>query len=101
MVEIGAQRIGGESLFPATRRQGFDLTRRMQGDALQYVDQVGVGIDLVQPAGRQQALDDTDMPGTDLAPAKQPVLAPHRDDPQGSLQMIGVDRYIRITQVDP
>jgi hypothetical protein len=47
MGEIGAQRIGGESRFPTTRRERLDITGRMQGDALQYVDQVGVGIDLM------------------------------------------------------
>ena len=47
----------------------------MLGYALKNVDQVGVGIDLMQPAGGHQALDDADMPGTNFAPAKQPVLA--------------------------
>ena len=47
----------------------------MIGYALKNVDQVGIGIDLMQPAGGYQALDDADMPGADFATAKQPVLS--------------------------
>ena len=46
----------------------------MIGYALKNAEQVGVGIDVMQPAGGHQALDDGDMPGTNFAPAKQPVL---------------------------
>ena len=35
----------------------------MLADALQDVDQVGVGIDAVEPAGDDQALDDADVFG--------------------------------------
>jgi hypothetical protein len=47
----------------------------VQADALEHVDQVGVGVDAVQPAGGQQALDDANVPGADLGPVEQPVLA--------------------------
>ena len=44
----------------------------------------------------QQALDNRDTFGSDLRPAKQPILFPCRNDPQAPLQMIGVDRHFRI-----
>ena len=44
----------------------------MLADALQDVDQVGVGIDAVEPAGDDQALDDADVFGAQLGPAEEP-----------------------------
>jgi hypothetical protein len=44
----------------------------MLADALQDVDQVGVGIDAVEPAGDDQALDDADLFGAQLGPAEEP-----------------------------
>jgi len=69
-------------------------------DALQHIDQVGVGIDALELAGYQQALNDTDAFRTDLGPAKQPVLFSSRDDPQAAFSMIGVDRHVRVGQED-
>ena len=54
--------------------------RRMLADTLQDVDEVVLRIDIVQPAGRQQALHNADMFGAQLSPAEQPVLLSHRDD---------------------
>jgi len=45
----------------------------MSANALQHIDQIGVGIDVLQPAGDQQALDDADVFGPDLGPVEQPV----------------------------
>ena len=42
-------------------------------------DEVGVGIDLVQPAGDQQTLDEADALRTDLARSEQPVPFPERN----------------------
>ena len=44
----------------------------MLADTLQDVDQVGVGIDAVEPTGDDQALDDADLFGTELSPAEEP-----------------------------
>jgi len=68
----------------------------MLADALQYIDQVGVGIDAVQPAGDDQALDDTDLFGAQLGPAEEPGFSAHGNDPERTLEMIGIDRDIRI-----
>jgi len=40
----------------------------MLTDALQDIDQVVVGIDLVQPAGHDQALHDPDVFGPEFGP---------------------------------
>ena len=52
---------------------------RMHSDALKHVDQVGVGIDVVQPARHQQALNDADALRTDLARSEQPNSLPERN----------------------
>jgi hypothetical protein len=49
----------------ATREAGCWLTH------LQYVDQVGVGIDAVEPAGDNQALDDADLFCAKFGPAEE------------------------------
>ena len=72
----------------------------MLADPLQDIDQVGVGIDAMQAAGDDQALDDADVFGTELGPAEDPVLASHGDDSQGALQVVRVDRNIGIGEKD-
>jgi hypothetical protein len=44
-------------------------------DTLQHIDQVVVGVDVVQPAGHDQALDGGDRLGADLTPTEHPVLS--------------------------
>ena len=68
----------------------------MHADALQHVDQVGVGVHPLETAGHQQALDDADAFRTDLRPGKQPVLFSHGDGAQGTLEVVGVDRHLGI-----
>jgi len=69
-VQVRSQRIGSELIFPDAGRERFDFAGRMLVDPLQHIDQVGVRIDAVQPAGGQQALDDADVPGAGLGPAE-------------------------------
>ena len=47
----------------------------MLADALQDIDQIGVGVDTLQLARHQQALDDADLFGAQFTPAEQPVLS--------------------------
>ena len=47
----------------------------MLADALEHVDQIGIRIDVMQLAGRDQALDDADVFGAKLGPAEEPGLA--------------------------
>lgn len=72
----------------------------MLANALQHIYEIIVGIDIVQPTGRQQALHNADVPRAQLSPAEQPVLFAHRDDPQRAFAVVRVDRYLRIVQVD-
>ena len=65
ILDVGSQRIIREVFFPQSRREFGDATGGMQGDALQDVDQVGVGIDAVQSAGH----DEHWMMPTCLAPS--------------------------------
>jgi len=72
----------------------------MLTDTLKHVDEVFVRIDVVEPTGRQQALDNVYMSGAKLGPAEQAVLFTHRDDPQGALEVVRVDQYLRVIHVD-
>jgi hypothetical protein len=81
-----AQRIVGEALFPHPRREFMHARSRMLTHALQHIDQVIVGIDVMQLARHQQALRDADLLGTELGPAEHPVLFAHWDGAQCALQ---------------
>ena len=65
-----------KQLFPTARGEFVHLGRRVIFHALQYVDKVFVGIDVMEPAGHQQTLHDTDVLGIPLGPAKHPVFDP-------------------------
>ena len=54
------------------------LCRWMRGDALQDVDEIVVRVDLVQAAGDDEALQDTDVLSAEFCPTEQPCLASHR-----------------------
>ena len=69
-MDLGAHGVGGEVLFPQTRRQFGDAAGRMLADPLQNIDEVGVRIDAVQPAGDDQTLDDADVRGAELSPSR-------------------------------
>ena len=62
-------------LFPQPRDQQVDLGGGVAVDALEHVDEVDVGVDVVQLAGDDQALQCGDGLGADLGPAEQAVLA--------------------------
>ena len=47
----------------------------MLTDPLQDIDQVVIGMDVVEAASGQQTLHDTDLFGTQFRPAEQPCLA--------------------------
>ena len=58
-----AQGIAGEELLPESRREFVSLVGGMLTDALQHVDQIVVGVNLVPTTGDDQALDDADVFG--------------------------------------
>lgn len=69
-------------------------------DTLQHVHEVIVRVDVVQPAGGQQALHNADVLGAQLSPAEQPVLFAHWDHPQGAFEVVRVDRHLRVIQIE-
>ena len=60
-IESGAKRIGREVLLPQARREEVDLLSRVDIDALQDIDQIDIGIDPLEPTGREQTVDDADL----------------------------------------
>ena len=74
-VQVRAQGVGGEVLLPAPRGEQVDLAGGVAIDALQNIDQIVVGVDVVQAAGDDQTLQGGHRLGADLAPAEQPVFA--------------------------
>ena len=70
ILDVGAQRVAGEALFPRPWRELGDLAGRMLSDPLQYIDEIGVGINAAQSAGNDQTLDDADVLGAEFGPAE-------------------------------
>ena len=75
--EGGGQGVVSEERVPPSWGEFADALGRMLADALQDVDQVGIGFHAVQPAGDQQTLDDTHPAGADLGGGEQPVSFAH------------------------
>ena len=92
--------MGSEALLPQARGEFCDAAGGMHADALQDIDEVGVGIDVVQATSDDERLDDADMLGAELGPAEQPRLSAHGDHTQRALQMIGIDRHVGISEKD-
>ena len=65
-IDDGFERIVRELFFPDARGQFFHLGGWMPVHSLQDVDQTGVGMNALHPAGHQQAPDDADMFSTQL-----------------------------------
>ena len=70
----------------------------MNADSLELIDQVRVGIDLVQPARHQQTPDDAHALRTDLARSEQPVPLPERNRTQRPFQVIRVDGHLGVVE---
>ena len=59
-------------LLPQSRREFRDPGSRVLRDPLEHIDEIGVGIDVVEATGDDQALDDADISGTEFGPAEKP-----------------------------
>jgi hypothetical protein len=68
---------------------------------VQHIDEIVVGINVVQLAGDDQALHDADVACTKLHPAEEPRPFALGDDTQRPFEMIIVDRDIRILSRPP
>ncbi len=62
----------GENLLPQARCEFRNPGGGVLCHALEHIDEVGVGIDAVQAAGDDQALDDADVAGAEFGRAKKP-----------------------------
>ena len=71
-----AKRIVGEELLPQSRREFVGSAGRMLADPLQHIDQIVIGIDLVNSVGHDQAMHDPDVFGPEFGPAEHPILRP-------------------------
>ena len=99
-MEQGSERRVGKVLLPQPRRELLDLRLGMAVDALEHVDEAGVGIDVVERAGGEQALDLPDLLRAEFGPAEEPVLSSHRDHAQRPLEMVRVERDVGIGKED-
>jgi hypothetical protein len=86
----------GEQCLPVSWSEFLDAGGGVLGYALQHIDQVRVNIDSVQAAGDDQALHYADIARAEFGPAERPGFSSHRDHSQGTLEMIGIERYVRI-----
>ena len=75
----------GEHRLPHTRSELDDALCRVLADALQDIDEVGVGIHALEPAGHEETLDDADALGAELRPREQPVASPGGNRTQAAL----------------
>ena len=60
--------------LPQARSELIDARRRMLSNSLQNVDEIGVDVDTMEPAGHNEALDNTNLFGTKLGPTEIPVF---------------------------
>ena len=74
-MQVGAQGVVGEQRLPLPGREVRDATCRMLADPLQYVDEIRIRVDALQPAGGDQALHDARVLGANFGPTKKPVFA--------------------------
>jgi hypothetical protein len=84
--------------FPFSRRELGDARGRVLADALQDIDEVRVGIDVVHSARGDQALHDASVLGADLRSAEQPVLFAEWNRAQSTLDVVRVDGYVGVIE---
>ena len=73
-MHIRAQGIGGEAFLPQSWGELSNVGSWMLAHALEHIDQVVIGIDPMQPAGDDQALDNAHVFRAQFSPAEQPRL---------------------------
>lgn len=96
-VQVRAQGVGGEVRLPQPRGQPVDLAWGVAVDALGHLEEVVLGVGVVDAAGDHQALRGGH--GADLAAAEGPVFPTHRNRAQGPLQVVAVDGDLGVVPV--
>ena len=95
-MQVGTKRMVGEVLFPQARRQFGNASGGVLPDPLEHIDEISIRIDAVQSTRDDQTLDDADVLGAEFSPTEKPGFSTHGNDTQRALDMVGVDRYVRI-----
>jgi len=67
---------------------------------LENVHEVIVGIDALEPAGAEEALDDAQVLGSELCPTKEPVFPAQGDRTNLPFNPIGIYGHVGIFQED-
>jgi hypothetical protein len=70
------------------------------GHALQHLDQVRVRVDVVQPAGGDQALYHPDQCCADLGPAEQLIAPAQRNHTQRTPDVVRFEGYFGVVEED-
>lgn len=97
-MQIRPQRCCRKVPLPQPRSKLSNQGCRVLADALQNVDEIGVHVYAVKAACDDERLNDADVLGAELGPAEVPVLAPHWDHSQCTLEVVRVERHIGVGQ---
>jgi hypothetical protein len=62
-IEVRAQWVSGEVLFPQAGREELDFQSGMGIDPLQHIDQIDVRIDALEPTRRYHTVNDPYLAG--------------------------------------
>ena len=73
MLKIRTKRIGSKVLFPETGGEQVDLKGQMGVSPLEHIDEVDVGINVLQATGGEQTLDNTNVARAHFGPAEEPI----------------------------
>jgi hypothetical protein len=74
-VEVRPQGSHREALLPQAWSEFIDARCRMLTNSLQNVDEIGVDVDTMEPAGHNEALDDTNLFGAKFGPTEIPIFS--------------------------
>lgn len=88
-----------EELLPPYRREVSNVRGFGYRNPLQHIDKVGVGINPMQSARDDEGLKLPDILRANLSPAKEPVLATHRNRSERPLKVVGINRHIGVIKI--
>jgi hypothetical protein len=97
-IEVRAERVLGEVLLPQVGGQKMDVEGGMGIDALEHADEIAIGIDALEAARREQALNDAHVLRAHVGSAEEPMAPAQGNSPNLPFQMIGIWRDIGIRQ---
>src|SRR5690349_21010694 len=90
--EVGSHRLMAEVIAPEPRGQQVDVGGQVRVDPQKHVREVSVRVDVIKNATLDQAVEDRSVASPYFRDVEHPVLPADRRGPQGSLNMVGIDR---------